>query len=139
MAISRYSLYTLVDISKTDVTQHTPEWITERNQQRNLDTVLQLISLKTQPIDIKYFKPVLEHLSNYTFGVDYQGEHRVWRIDWSTEYDHVYAKGPDRYGILKEYCTQSPIILNLNETARPSIPLLYPSGPSKNIYFIQIA
>lgn len=138
MAISRYSLYTLVDVSKTDVTQHTDEWVTERNQQRNLDTALQLISLRTQPTDVKHFKPVIEDLVNHSFGTSYQGEHKVWRIDWSTEYDRVYTKGPDRYGVLKDDFNQSPITLNLNETATPEQALFYPSGPFKNIYFIQI-
>lgn len=138
MAISRYSLYTLVDISKTDVTQHTDEWVTERNQQRNLDATLQLISLRTQPTDIKHFKPVIENLVNYSFGSNYQGEHKVWRIDWSTEYDRVYTKGLDRYGVLKDDFAQTPVTLNLNETVTPGEALFYPSGPFKNIYFIQI-
>jgi hypothetical protein len=45
-----HQIFTLIDITKTNVLQHSVEKTKERNQQRNFETVCQLLGLRTQII-----------------------------------------------------------------------------------------
>jgi len=134
-----YQGYTLVDITPTGQTSYSPEVELARNQQRNWETVLQILSLRTQPIvletmtlfeDVTYFKN--------NFGIGYTGKHRVWSWKFSVDYADVYQDNFDHFGLLKSDFKLTPIILGLTETAEPELPLFYTSGPSKNIYFIPL-
>ena len=69
------------------------------------------------------------------FGVNYTGLHKIWSFDFAVEREDVYAFNHDRYGILKDDFKLAPIILGLDETAKPPLPLFYASGADKNIYF----
>ena len=136
--IYRYRLYTLIDITKTDVFSYTPQQEKQRNQQRNWETVIQCISLRAQPIELTAHESTLEDVANYSFGIQYSGEHRIWVCDFAIEHEGVFVAGVDKYGVLKEDFRTTPVILNLTETAKPDLPLFYPSGEFKNIYFISV-
>ena len=45
--------FTLVDITRTGVTHNRPENEHQRDQQRNWETVIQCMGLRTQPLDIQ--------------------------------------------------------------------------------------
>jgi len=135
-----YEGYTLVDITPTGQTKYLKELALERNQQRNWETIIQAISLRTQPTiletnilmeDISYF--------NNNFGINYQGQQRVWYFKFAVDYDNIFNDGGDRYGLLKFDFKTTPIILNLTETVRPEQAMFYTSGPWKNIYFNSLA
>ena len=132
--IYKYHAYTLIDVTKTGVL--TPEKLKERNQQRNWETVQQLLSLRAQLLSFDYLEPIVDDVKKYSFGVDYNGQHKIWQFEFSVEREDVYSVDHDRYGALKEDFKITPIILGLNETAKPLVPLFYASGPEKNIYFI---
>ena len=119
--VEYYRLYTLVDITQTNVTRG-PDTV-EREQQRNFDTVLQAIGLITQP------QQWLE------FGEYFQGEQRVWVWQFATEHSDIFTIGTNSVGRLANAFDQVPIICGLDETARFMLPIFYPYGAIKNIYF----
>ena len=134
--IYRHRGYTLIDITKTDVTKFTPELERMRNKQRNWETVVQILGLRTQIMSINQLKTETKDLSQHVFGSDYQDKQRVWTFEFEVEFENLYLQDHDPYSILKNDFAQSPIILGLDETAKPPMPLFYTDGPSKNIYFI---
>ena len=137
--IYRHRGYTLIDITKTDVTKFTPELERMRNKQRNWETVVQILGLRTQIMSINQLKTETKDLSQHQFGSDYQDKQRVWTFEFEVEFENLYLQDHDPYGILKKDFAQSPIILGLDETAKPPMPLFYTDGACKNIYFISVA
>ena len=137
--IYRHRGYTLIDITKTDVTKFTPELERMRNKQRNWETVVQILGLRTQIMSINQLKTETKDLSQHVFGSDYQDKQRVWTFEFEVEFENLYLQDHDPYGILKKDFAQSPIILGLDETAKPLMPLFYTDGACKNIYFISVA
>ena len=136
--IYRHRGYTLIDITKTDVTKFTPELERMRNKQRNWETVVQILGLRTQIMSINQLKTETKDLSQHQFGRDYQDKQRVWTFEFEVEFENLYLNDQDPYAILKKDFAQSPIILGLDETAKPPMPLFYTDGACKNIYFISV-
>jgi hypothetical protein len=136
--LHRYRAYTLVDITKTDVLSYSQEKEKQRNQQRNWETVIQVLSLRAQLIELDYLGVRTEDTNTHSFGINYSGEHSIWSFEFSVEYENVYAQDNDRYGTLKNDFRIAPIVMGLDETAKPDFPLFYPSGEFKNIYFITV-
>ena len=131
-----YQVYTLIDITQTKVTTFSKEKEKARNQQRNWETVMQIIGLRAQLLDVKYIGVTKDNVKNYSFGVNYQGVHNIWKFEFTVEHADLYTIDNDRYGALKNDFRIAPVILGLDETAKPSIGMFYPSGTEKNIYFI---
>ena len=130
-----YQGFTLIDITPTGVTGHAPDKTFERNQQRNWETVQQIISLRTQPTIIETNNFTDHVQKGYNFGINYSGYHRIWTFKFTVEYADIYQDGPDRFGLAKYDFQITPIILGLSETAKPELALFYPKGPWNNIYF----
>lgn len=131
--------YSLVDITATGVTRNTNDNELERNQQRNWETVLQCIGLRTQPQHIQQpIEAVFDDISIAEFGDIYTGKQRIWTWSWAVEGEGVYdLPGKPLAGLMQDF-EQVPIITFLNETARFMIPIFYPYGGIKNIYFNQV-
>jgi hypothetical protein len=141
--------YSLVDITATGVTRCVTDDNVERNQQRNWETVLQCIGLRTQPIQIHGPRLVrmtgdgitdefMCDLKYFHFGDFYQGEHHVWNWTWAIESTEVYDLPNKPLGGLQLDFEQVPVITYLTETARFMLPIFYPYGTIKNIYFTQL-
>ena len=129
--------FTLVDITATGVTRHRTEHELLRDQQRNWETVLQVIGLRAQPQLIQ--GPVCSDFvldETSIFGECYQGIHRVWMFTFGVEHQEVFTENLDPVGGLDKDFAQVPIICGLNETARFLLPIFYPYGALKNIHFI---
>ena len=129
---------TLFDCSRTGVTGHfrsaalpftdqtgktiqtQDDWNFSRNQQRNWETIQQMISLRAQPINIE--KPT-----------EFEG---IWQFAFEVEASGVYSANgsPDDTGALLSECAGIPMIVNLGETASLE-PKLVTSGPDQNIWF----
>ena len=137
--IYRHRGYTLIDITKTDVTKFTPELERMRNKQRNWETVVQILGLRTQIMRINQLKTETKDLSQHVFGSDYQDKQRVWTFEFEVEFENLYLNDQDSYAILKKDFAQTPVLLGLDETAKPPMPLFYTDGACKNIYFISIS
>jgi hypothetical protein len=132
-----FTAVTLVDITATGVTRHRTEQELERNQQRNWETVLQCIGLRAQPQLIE--GPICrEYLIDETtnFGEMYYGLQKCWLFTFGVESDDVYLVDEDPVGGLDKDFAQVPIICGLEETARFILPIFYPYGAIKNIYFM---
>ncbi len=130
--------FSLVDITATGVIRDQDTDGIARNQQRNWETLLQCIGLRTQPLNIQP-PEIIESadLSHFEFGDLYSGEHRIWSWAWTIEREGVYdLSGRPLAGLLQDL-EQVPIITGLTETARFMLPILYPHGTIKNIYITQ--
>jgi hypothetical protein len=130
--------FSLVDITATGITRGSDDLI-ERNQQRNWETVIQCMSLRTQPQHIQ--DPVVADINDVSaleFGDMYTGPQRVWTWMWAIENTEVYDFPNKPLAGLQKDFEQVPIITYLTETARFMLPIFYPYGTIKNIYFQQI-
>jgi hypothetical protein len=130
--------YTLVDITPTGQVVYSTDAELARNQQRNWETVQQILSLRTQPQIIKTYN-LIEDVSNHHFGIHYTGKQSVWSFIFGVEYPEVYSEGPDVFGLLKYDFNYTPVILGLTESTKPNHAMFYPSGPWNNIYFKTLA
>lgn len=130
--------FSLVDITSTGVSRGMDDTL-ERNQQRNWETVLQCIGLRTQPHYVQ--EPVQSTFSDISiaeFGDFYTGEQRVWYWQWAIEGEGIYDLSNRELAGLQQDFEQVPIITGLTETARFMLPIFYPYGTIKNIYFKQV-
>lgn len=132
---------TLFDCSPTGVTGHyrvssipfndrvgqavnnQADWNFSRNQQRNWETINQLISLRTQPIDIE---PAQCHDG-------------VWKFVFEVEQPLVYSVSGQEgdFDALINECAGVPMITGLKETDTIST-VLTTTGPDQNIWFTPI-
>lgn len=90
------------------------DWNRARNQQRNWETLTQLISLRTQA---DYSYPV-RHRDHWTF---------VFSIDIET----AMSDGADPMALLKQDCQHVPMLIGLNERNKKDTTLVI----DKNIWF----
>ena len=106
------------DQAGQDVT--TPaQWHHSRNQQRNWDTINQLLSLRALPHSITPSER------------DNTGDVRVWDFEFSVDQDDALAEGNNIFGALERDCQGVPMITGLDETAGQTQML----DPSSNIGF----
>ena len=113
--MSLFTAYTLVDISNTQETKH------DRNklqffQQQNLNTLVQTIGLRSQPLDIGVQAIMTQDIVDYGFGKQYHGLHTVWKMQFSIEHSEVLS---DLSQLLND-CNGIPIYTGLEETAEIS-------------------
>lgn len=129
--------FTLVDITATGVIRSADPDAVNRNQQRNWETVIQCMSLRTQPQYIQ--EPVVATVVDITeFGDFYQGAQKVWTWTWAVETPEIYDLNSEPLlGLLQDF-EQVPIVTGLEETAKFMLPIFYPYGTIKNIYFNRI-
>jgi len=96
------------------------EWNRSRNQQRNWESLIQIISLRTQPQDM-------------TVPVCKDG---VWEFEFKSESEGVFEiyGNPDLLAGLKADCEGVPMMINLNE--QPELtPTICVAGDNQNIWF----
>jgi hypothetical protein len=92
-------------------------WNSSRNQQRNWETILQLIGLYTQPQSIS----------------DIRMQNGRWEFEFETEFDDVFRLNDDPVGLLKQACRGVPIInyvqQQLTALLQPDVNIwFYPKG-----------
>ena len=132
-----YQGFTLIDITPTGVINYSQQNERKRNQQRNWETVQQILSLRTQPTILETNDFVTD-LKKYNFGINYVGKHHVWTFKFGVDYADIYQEGNDKFGLIKSDFKLTPIILGLDETIQPEIAIFTPKGPWNNIYFKSI-
>ena len=89
-------------------------WNRSRNQQRNWETILQIIGLYTQAQDISPTEQT-------------EGQ---WRFEFSTDFDDVFSAHGDALGLLKTACRGVPMFSDLD-----SVPRTHMLDPDSNIEF----
>lgn len=115
-----YIVCTLFDITRTNVLVYRDgvDSLHQRNQQRNWQTVSQLIQYRTQPLLVTEPIQVAVDLSAYNFGACYQGIHNVWHTVFAVAQEDLYTVGQDSLFYLKNNFDHVPIIAGLGETVR---------------------
>lgn len=139
----RIRCYTLFDITYTGVLNRSKptegdvdEWIKRRNTQCNFDTILQVISLRSQPEVIKY--PVQIELAEDSveyFGFLYDIENAYyWKFEFEVQHPSVFENGILPFGALYKDCEGVPMIVT--NTQHSQCPKFLETGPElKNIHF----
>ena len=102
------------------VIRNIEDWNRARNQQRNWETLQQMISLRAQP-DIVQLPRAIDNQWVFEFEVETAGVYSV-----TGEVDNLT-------GLLNE-CAGIPMIVNLNETMQLE-PSLITSGSNQNLWF----
>ena len=138
----KYACQTLFDITTTGVTGHCKSsrmpfqdragqninneesWNRSRNQQRNWETLTQILSLRTQLFEIT--NPVQ----------DLTGTR--WMFEFETESDGIYGPESDPVSVLRDDANGVPMLRELNND--PDIEnVLVTKGPRQNIWFTPIS
>jgi hypothetical protein len=134
---------TLFDITNTGITNRdrysirdTKEWEIKRNSQCNFDTILQVISLRSQPEIIQYPKmEFIKIVRNSKFGNNYinnKKQYRMWFFDFGIMHTDVFANESSELGLLYGDCEHVPMIKLENNNI---VPYLDTSDKYRNIYF----
>jgi hypothetical protein len=138
----KYACQTLFDITATGVTGHFRPmrlpfldhadqkivdqftWNRSRNQQRNWETLTQIIGLRTQIFDLQM--PIKDRSGT------------VWMFEFETELGGVFGSNEDPTQILRADAEGVPMLLDLDN--RPDLgPVICTSGANQNIWFAQVA
>ena len=135
----KFSCTTLFDITATGVTGHykssrvpfqdragttiqdITDWNRSRNQQRNWETVNQIIGMRTQ-------------ISGSTTP---QHSGSTWSFEFETETPGVYGNDDDPVAILYTDAAGVPMLVDL-DNHRELAPFVVISGPEQNIWFSPI-
>jgi len=96
-------------------------WNISRNQQRNWETLTQLISLRTQVIDLTDPKKI----------------NGIWEFEFATETADVYGTAEDPVGVLRNDTNGVPMLSMLDNQINSSE--LIAQGLDQNIWFEPVA
>ena len=137
----RFACTTLFDITATGITGHfkstripftdqaghtissVADWNTSRNQQRNWETLTQIIGMRTQ-------------IFNMTPPERRPG--LTWRFEFETETDGIFGDDTDPVSVLRQDADGVPMLLDLTNRSDLA-PMLITSGPEQNIWFEPVA
>jgi hypothetical protein len=103
-----------------------------RNQQSNFETLLQIISMRSQPEDIT--NPVKEIISDSRFSSSADNALSVWSFTFTVSHSSVFNDGINDLGNLINDCDGVPMIVNLDEIGDVGS-VLVTTDPGKNIIF----
>lgn len=139
--------YTLFDITPTGIVnrnrpvedEEIASWLHKRNTQCNFDTVLQAISLRSQPEIIKMPEKTQIRFDEFTdFGFLFEQQedevYACWSFDFNIQHASVFNDGTNALGALYSDCDTVPMIKT--DTVWDKLPaFLDTSDELKNIYF----
>ena len=143
----RIQCYTLFDITNTGVLNRSKPadvtdeavWRFKRNTQANFDTVLQSISLRSQPDVLKKPEKInirFDKFQNFGFLFEQLEEetYPCWYFEFEVYHNSVFDNGIIEFGFLYNDCDRVPMILCGTEWDKlPSF--LDTSSELRNIYF----
>lgn len=143
----KISCYTLFDITNTGVLNRSkpdPElaltdWLLKRNTQCNFDTILQAISLRSQPEIVKIpelIKIKFNDFQEFGFLFEQQDneEYNCWTFDFEIQHLSVFDNGISELGALYGDCDGIPMLKVGTEWEK--LPeFLDTTDELKNIYF----
>ncbi len=139
----RIRCHTLFDITQTGVLNRSKPteddvegWVKRRNTQCNFDTVLQVISLRSQPEVVRTpMKVELNEVLYQMFGFLYTKENTsCWQFEFEVQHSSVFENGIISLGALYKDCEGVPMIMSDNQHSM--CPKFLDITPElKNIYF----
>lgn len=122
--MQRFTIQTLLDITETRQFRHHSGDELAKLQQQNFSTLLQTIGLRVNPIYEHAPKVETIDTSQYSFGKQFTGVHRMWTFSFYIEYDAGFTDHQGNpAGMLIEDLHFVPIIINLEETAKILLPI----------------
>lgn len=129
-----YTVYTLIDITDTGVVS--PKGNSKGFfQAQNLNTFIQSISLRSQPVLSSVEKLDAEDVANHQFGNNFTGLHDVWVLKFASETADAWNKENNSVYMLDEDFNATPIHGTLDETAIINPEIIDTKTVSKNTYF----
>jgi len=141
----RIACYTLFDITQTGVMNRSKpneddiqDWMHRRNTQCNFDTILQVISMRSQPEIVKI--PVKNEMTDQEFnkfGFLYQSDDQssyCWKFEFEIQHSSVFENGIMPLGALYKDCEGVPMLVCKNQVKDTSA-FLNITEELKNIYF----
>jgi hypothetical protein len=143
----RIQCYTLFDVTNTGVPNRSKPadvtdeetWRYKRNTQANFDTVLQSISLRSQPDVIKKPEKInirFDKFQNFGFLFEQLEEetYPTWFFEFDVYHNSVFDNGIIEFGFLYSDCDRVPMILCGTEWDK--LPAFLDTSPElRNIYF----
>jgi hypothetical protein len=131
----RHLLWTTIDITQTNVRTKTnvDSWSLQRNQQRNFDTLVQTIGLRSQPINIYVSQNSKDSPVAYGLGKNLLEISSIWQMLFDIEHENAFGKDCD---LLLKDLNYVPIINGLTETQPAFPPVFQTSGTFKNVSII---
>ncbi len=132
---SFYSIYTLIDVTDSNVSS--PKINAKKfYQSQNLNTFMQVIGLRTQPIISSVTKLESQNMAEYNFGNDYTGTHTFWLMKFVSETEGAWKKDDIETALLVEDFNFVPIHSNIDETATIDGDIINTDNEDKlNTYF----
>jgi hypothetical protein len=144
----RITCHTLFDITQTGVLnrarpaseENVAQWIYKRNTQCNFDTILQVVSLRSQPEEITKPEKIEIRFDDFeNFGFLFaQVENETypcWKFSFAIQHPSVFDDGINELGALYRDCDGVPMILCDTEWSK--LPAFLDVSPElKNIYFV---
>lgn len=141
--------HTLFDITNTGILNRRPpsflegekltEWNENKKRQCNFDTVLQVISLRSQPENITSpytSKITFEEFDKFGFLFEVSDDQPItkWAFEFTVNYHGVFNDGITELGALYSDCDSVPMINGLGEWGK--LPNFLDVSPElRNIYF----
>ena len=143
----RIACYTLFDITKTGVLnrakpgtdiEDVTAWYHKRSTQCNFDTIIQIISLRSQPEVVSDPKLIKIDINQTKFGSDYTKYKQVncWTFDFEVHHSSVFEDTENELGALYSDCDKVPMI-NTDTNLITVNNYLDLDKATRNIYFVK--
>jgi hypothetical protein len=134
--LHRYILFTTVDITQTNVKikSNIDDWGLQRNQQRNLDTVVQTLGLRSQPINI-HVTQFFRNPRLFDLGSNLPEECNIWQMEFDIEHEDAFGENCE---VALKDLNYVPLINGLTETQPAFPPVFQTTGTFKNINIISL-
>ena len=129
-----YTVYTLIDITDSGVVSPKVS-ASGYFQAQNLNTFIQSISLRSQPVLSSVQILDSQNMNEYEFGTDFTGTHTVWVLKFASETADAWNKEGNSVYMLEQDFNNMPIHGNLDETAIISPEIIDTKSVDKNTYF----
>ncbi len=129
-----YSIYTLIDITDSGILSPKTD-AKGFFQSQNLNTFIQCISLRAQPVLSSINKVDAVDLSDYDFGSNMTGIHDVWIFKFASETADAWNKDVDPIYFLRDDFNKTPVHTTLDETANINPEQIDTGSNNKNTYF----
>jgi len=135
--LHRHILFTTVDITQTNVRIKTniDDWSLQRNQQRNLDTLIQTLGLRSQPVNIHVIHLTNQNPINFGLGKNLPEICSVWQMEFDIEHENAFGENCE---VALKDLNYVPVINGLTETESSSPPVFQTTGTFKNINIISL-
>lgn len=121
----RICCYTLFNITQTGVMNRSKPneddvtgWLNKRNTQCNFDTILQVISLRSQPEVVKLpVKMQIKEADTNKFGFLYKYDENsfFWKFEFEIQHSSVFENGVRPLGSLYRDCDGVPMIIGTEQ------------------------